>query len=150
MRLEPRAFAAPVIRTTELELDLRLEAAGADELAEMQVFYVNVGGVLLQTFVVSRVVKWFKLPAAFLFLPVLALANAFVFAFVAWDFAGWIYHLIGHRTRIGWACHSAHHSGSEFNGSLALRQSWTPVHGLLHQPLLGVGFVDAVPARFLR
>jgi ATP:ADP antiporter, AAA family len=45
-------------------------------------FYVNVGGVLLQTFVVSRVVKWFKLPAAFLFLPILALGNAFVFAFV--------------------------------------------------------------------
>ena len=34
-RLEPRAFAATVIRTTELELDLRLEAAGADELAEI-------------------------------------------------------------------------------------------------------------------
>ncbi len=45
-------------------------------------FYVNVGGVLLQTFVVSRVVRWFRLPAAFLFLPVLALGNAFVFAFV--------------------------------------------------------------------
>lgn len=45
-------------------------------------FYVNVAGVLLQTFVVSRLVRWFKLPAAFLFLPVLALGNAFVFAFV--------------------------------------------------------------------
>jgi ubiquinone biosynthesis protein len=31
-RLEPRALAATVIRATELELDLRLEAAGADEL----------------------------------------------------------------------------------------------------------------------
>ncbi len=45
-------------------------------------FYVNVAGVLLQTFVVSRLVRWFKLPAAFLFLPVLAMGNAFVFAFV--------------------------------------------------------------------
>jgi ATP:ADP antiporter, AAA family len=45
-------------------------------------FYVNVAGVLLQTFVVSRIVRWFKLPAAFLFLPVLALANGFIFAFV--------------------------------------------------------------------
>jgi len=34
-RLEPRAFAATVIRATELELDLRLEAAGADELCEV-------------------------------------------------------------------------------------------------------------------
>jgi AAA family ATP:ADP antiporter len=45
-------------------------------------FYVNVAGVLLQTFVVSRLVKWFRLPAVFLFMPVLALGNAFVFAFV--------------------------------------------------------------------
>jgi ubiquinone biosynthesis protein len=34
-RLEPRGFAATVIRATELELDLRLEAAGADELCEV-------------------------------------------------------------------------------------------------------------------
>ncbi|MBL8769769.1 MAG: 2-polyprenylphenol 6-hydroxylase [Phenylobacterium sp.] len=34
-RLEPRKFAATVIRATELELDLRLEAAGADELSEV-------------------------------------------------------------------------------------------------------------------
>jgi ubiquinone biosynthesis protein len=34
-RLEPVKFAATVVRATELELDLRLEAAGADELAEV-------------------------------------------------------------------------------------------------------------------
>ncbi|WP_300576288.1 2-polyprenylphenol 6-hydroxylase [Phenylobacterium sp.] len=34
-RLEPRAFAQTVIRATELELDLRLEAAGCDELGEV-------------------------------------------------------------------------------------------------------------------
>ena len=34
-RLAPRALAATVIRATELELDLRLEAAGADELAQV-------------------------------------------------------------------------------------------------------------------
>lgn len=34
-RLEPVKFADTVIRATELELDLRLEAAGADELAEV-------------------------------------------------------------------------------------------------------------------
>ncbi|MBL8556485.1 MAG: 2-polyprenylphenol 6-hydroxylase [Phenylobacterium sp.] len=34
-RLEPIRFADTVIRATELELDLRLEAAGADELAEI-------------------------------------------------------------------------------------------------------------------
>lgn len=34
-RLEPRALAETVVRATELELDLRLEAAGADELGEV-------------------------------------------------------------------------------------------------------------------
>lgn len=34
-RLEPVGFAETVVRATELELDLRLEAAGADELAEV-------------------------------------------------------------------------------------------------------------------
>lgn len=34
-RLEPQALAATVIRATLLELDLRLEAAGADELGEV-------------------------------------------------------------------------------------------------------------------
>ena len=34
-RLEPQAFAATVIRANMLELDLRLEAAGADELGEV-------------------------------------------------------------------------------------------------------------------
>ncbi|MDF3068112.1 MAG: carrier protein family protein [Polyangiaceae bacterium] len=45
-------------------------------------FYVNVAGVVLQTFVVSRVVRWLKLPTAFLFMPALALTNGFLFAFV--------------------------------------------------------------------
>jgi len=45
-------------------------------------FYVNVAGVLLQIFVVSRVVRWLKLPTAFLFMPVLALTNGLLFAFV--------------------------------------------------------------------
>jgi ATP:ADP antiporter, AAA family len=45
-------------------------------------FYVNVTGVLMQTFVVSRVVKWLGLSKAFLFLPALAMANASIVAFL--------------------------------------------------------------------
>lgn len=45
-------------------------------------FYVNVAGVLLQTFVVSRVVKWLGLSKAFLFLPVLSLTSASIVAFL--------------------------------------------------------------------
>jgi len=61
-----------------------------------------------------------------------------VAAFVAWDLSGWLYHLIGHRTRIGWAAHQPHHSGPDFDATLGLRQSWAPVHGLVHQPLLAL------------
>jgi AAA family ATP:ADP antiporter len=39
-------------------------------------FYVNVAGVLLQMFVVSRLVAWAGLPKAFLLLPLLALGSA--------------------------------------------------------------------------
>ena len=45
-------------------------------------WYVNAAGVLLQTFVVSRLVRWLKLSKAFLFMPVVAIGNAFVFAFI--------------------------------------------------------------------
>jgi len=45
-------------------------------------FYVNVVGVLLQSFVVSRLVKYLGLPVTFFILPVIALANASAFAFV--------------------------------------------------------------------
>jgi len=62
--------------------------------------------------------------------------------FVAWDFAGWVYHVIGHRTRVGWAAHQAHHSGEEYDATLGLRQSWTPFHGLLFQPLLALAGFD--------
>ena len=58
--------------------------------------------------------------------------------FVAWDLSGWVYHLIGHRTRVGWAAHQAHHSGADYDATLGLRQSWAPFHGLLHHPLLAL------------
>jgi alkylglycerol monooxygenase len=61
--------------------------------------------------------------------------------FVAWDVAGWAYHLIGHRTRVGWAAHRPHHAGEGFNATLGLRQSWAPFHGLVVQaPLALAGF----------
>lgn len=60
-------------------------------------------------------------------------------AFVAWDAVGWLYHWLGHRTRVGWAAHQPHHSGVDFDITLGLRQSWTPVMGLLVHPLMAVG-----------
>lgn len=75
-------------------------------------------------------------PAAHLWaaIPVLGV----VAAFVAWDFSGWIYHVIGHRTRIGWAAHQVHHTGEDFDATLGLRQTWAPFHGLIYQPLLAL------------
>lgn len=65
-----------------------------------------------------------------------------VAAFVAWDLSGWIYHVIGHRTRVGWAAHQPHHSGTDFDATLGLRQSWAPFHGLVHHPLLALAGFD--------
>jgi len=65
-----------------------------------------------------------------------------VVTFVAWDFSGWVYHLIGHRSRVGWAAHQAHHSGDHYDATLGLRQSWAPFHGLLHHPLLALAGFD--------
>jgi sterol desaturase/sphingolipid hydroxylase (fatty acid hydroxylase superfamily) len=63
-------------------------------------------------------------------------------AFVAWDASGWLYHVIGHRTRIGWAAHQPHHSGEGYDATLGLRQSWAPFHGLVHHPLLALAGFD--------
>ncbi|MEY2476831.1 MAG: hypothetical protein QOG87_2146 [Actinomycetota bacterium] len=65
-----------------------------------------------------------------------------VAAFVAWDLAGWGYHLIGHRTRVGWAAHQPHHSGEHYDATLGLRQSWAPFHGLVVHPWLALAGFD--------
>jgi len=63
-------------------------------------------------------------------------------AFVAWDLSGFVYHWVGHRTRVGWAAHQAHHSSSGYDLTVGLRQSWTPFHGLAHHWLLAVAGFD--------
>jgi sterol desaturase/sphingolipid hydroxylase (fatty acid hydroxylase superfamily) len=78
--------------------------------------------------------RWDALAAFWRHHPVLGA----VAAFVAWDCSGWVYHLIGHRTRVGWAAHSPHHSGPDYDATLGLRESWAPFHGLLHHPLLAL------------
>lgn len=85
--------------------------------------------------------------AQFRFGPAAALWQAHpvvgvVAAFVAWDLAGWLYHLVGHRTRLGWAAHQPHHSGPGYDATLGLRQSWAPFHGLAFQPLLALAGFD--------
>ena len=65
-------------------------------------------------------------------------AVSYVVAFVAWDAIGWLYHAIGHHSAVGWAAHRPHHTGVDFDLTLGLRESWTPFHGLLVQPVVAV------------
>ena len=62
-------------------------------------------------------------------------------AFVAWDAAGYVYHRLGHRTRLGWAAHQPHHSGTGYDLSLALRQTWLPLPALVTFPLVALAGV---------
>ena len=75
-----KADAAAAVARGEISAKQMGNAIGATYAGFF--FYVNVAGVLLQTFVVSRVVRWFGLSRAFLFLPVISMANAAIVAFV--------------------------------------------------------------------
>ncbi len=64
---------------------------------------------------------------------------AWLSAFVAFDALGHLHHRIGHGTAVGWAAHAPHHSDRVFELSLALRQSWVPIHGVAILPMIGIG-----------
>lgn len=64
-------------------------------------------------------------------------------AFVAYDFCYYWKHRAGHRSRIFWASHIAHHQSEEFNLSTALRQTGTDYIGFIfYLPL----YLTGVPA----
>ena len=63
-----------------------------------------------------------------------------VLLFFADDLAYYWYHRAGHRVRILWASHVVHHSSEHYNLSTALRQTWTPMGGIVFwawMPLVG-------------
>ena len=63
-----------------------------------------------------------------------------VLLFFADDFSYYWYHRAGHRVRILWASHVVHHSSEHYNLSTALRQTWTPMGGIVFwawMPLAG-------------
>ncbi len=65
-------------------------------------------------------------------------------AFVAYDFCYYWKHRAGHRSRIFWASHIAHHQSEEFNLSTALRQTGTDYIGFVfYLPLYFVGIPPA-------
>jgi alkylglycerol monooxygenase len=77
-------------------------------------------------------------------------------AFVAYDFCYYWKHRAGHRSRIFWASHIAHHQSEEFNLSTALRQTGTDYIGFIfYLPLYfaGVSGVSTLPrndTRYIR
>lgn len=67
-----------------------------------------------------------------------------VAAFVAYDFCYYWKHRCGHRWRIMWATHVAHHQSEEFNLSTALRQPGTDFLGFVfYIPLYAAGIPAA-------
>jgi alkylglycerol monooxygenase len=62
--------------------------------------------------------------------------------FVGVDFLFYWFHRFGHRTNIGWAAHSPHHSTEELNYAVALRASVTQrlFSFLFYWPLVVIGF----------
>ncbi len=102
---------------------------------------MGVGGLLVGSLIGVGFVSAFELVGRFApttlpwdGMPLLS----FVGAFVAWDAVGYVYHWLGHRTRLGWAAHQPHHTGQTYDLTLAWRQSWLPVHGVV-LPLVALG-----------
>jgi sterol desaturase/sphingolipid hydroxylase (fatty acid hydroxylase superfamily) len=66
---------------------------------------------------------------------------AWVVLFFADDFCYYWFHRIHHESRFFWASHVVHHSSQHYNLSTAVRQTWTPMTGLLFwAPLALLGF----------
>ena len=57
------------------------------------------------------------------------------------DFCYYWFHRVHHEVRLFWAAHVTHHSSQYYNLSTAVRQSWTPMTGLLfYVPVFLLGF----------
>ena len=70
---------------------------------------------------------------------------AWVLLFFAEDLCYYWFHRVHHESRVFWASHVVHHSSEHYNLSTALRQTWTPMSGLLFwAPLPLLGFHPAM------
>ena len=70
---------------------------------------------------------------------------AWVLLFFAEDLCYYAFHRVHHESRLFWASHVVHHSSEHYNLSTALRQTWTPMSGLLFwAPLALLGFHPAM------
>ena len=73
--------------------------------------------------------------------------GSFLLCFVLDDLRFYVHHRICHRVRWGWAMHVVHHSSTNFNMPIALRQSWMKHFTgtmMLKIPLILIGFDPAL------
>lgn len=67
--------------------------------------------------------------------------GTWIAAFILVDLAYYWFHRLHHQVRVLWAAHVTHHSSTHYNLATALRQSWTPMTGLVfYAPLPLLGF----------
>lgn len=77
---------------------------------------------------------------------------ALIICFFAEDLVYYWGHRLSHEHRLWWASHVIHHSSQHFNGSTALRQSWTGLLGIgffIRLPLFFIGFPPAMVYLFV-
>ena len=80
-------------------------------------------------FVFNRVVSRFISIAAMvfcikLFTPIAILKTSFtwywfIYGYIVWEFAHFIYHFLGHKVRLFWCLHSTHHAPEQMNMSVS-------------------------------
>jgi alkylglycerol monooxygenase len=72
---------------------------------------------------------------------------SFFISFVAVDLSYYAYHRLSHKVPFMWAIHVAHHSSSEYNFSVGLRQAW--FHKITAFPFYLVLVVTGLPANLI-
>jgi sterol desaturase/sphingolipid hydroxylase (fatty acid hydroxylase superfamily) len=66
---------------------------------------------------------------------------SWVLLFLLVDLLYYWFHRVHHEVRFFWAAHVTHHSSQYFNLTTALRQSWTPITGLVfYLPIFLLGY----------
>ena len=105
---------------------------------------MNSGQLVLWTLRGLRVVAYALVAehASLHLLDSLPLPMMVVVAFLLWDFGFYASHYTHHRVPFLWKIHALHHQGTEFNISLAVRNSWfqvlTPTPFFLVLAVIGV------------
>lgn len=79
--------------------------------------------------------------------PIAITPLSFFISFIAVDLSYYVYHRLSHKVPFMWAIHVAHHSSSEYNFSVGLRQAW--FHKLTAFPFYLVLVVTGLPANLI-